>query len=286
MCISGYVDPMISIHRYDPIVYIEVLYIGVWSAPPSPHKHASHVLFLVLTHTQALKDAREVMPSPSPSTNARLPPVAVSGEGKGGDATNGSPTLSTPPSGAITVAPGRDEAGIAAPMVAGGGGGTRGGGEGLSHAERLEARAGEVMGRVVGLAAFCDRAGASKDLEVYMYDAVVIFLLCMLTGTADVFFFLLLLLALEFFGGTQAFRSLFLLHTLLIFFMFVFFFVFLFLVFFFSCFFLLVCFFVSHCFVCGYCVFAMFGCCLISFLLRCCLVSFLVRCCCYCFCRC
>lgn len=128
------------------------------------------------------------MPSPSPSTNARPSPVAVSREG--GDATNGSPTLSTPPSGVIMVAPGSDEAGTAATpaaatpaagaamVVTGRGGGSGGGGEGLSHAERLEARAGEVMGRVVGLAAFCDRAGASKDLEVCTMLLYICFCAC------------------------------------------------------------------------------------------------------------
>lgn len=104
------------------------------------------------------------MPSPSPSPNAPPPPVSVSGGGKGGDASNVSPTLSTPPSGAITVAPGRDAA--AAAMVVAEGGGGSGGEEALTQEGRLQAKAAEVMDRVVGLAAFCDRAGASKDLEV------------------------------------------------------------------------------------------------------------------------
>ncbi|CAM9949088.1 unnamed protein product, partial [Laminaria digitata] len=71
---------------------------------------------------ETLKDAREVMPSPSPSINTPPPPVAaVSGGSKGKrDATNGSPTLSaTPPSGAVVVAPGRGEAGTAAEAVSG-----------------------------------------------------------------------------------------------------------------------------------------------------------------------
>ena len=60
----------------------------------------------------------------------------------------------------------------AAMVVAEGGGGSGGGVEGMSHAERLEVRAAEVMDRVVGLAAFCDRAGAAKDLEVWHVGAV------------------------------------------------------------------------------------------------------------------
>ena len=106
------------------------------------------------------------MPSPGPSADAPPPPVSVPGAGKGGDATEGSLTLSAPPSGAIMVAPGRDEAGTAAAMVVAEGDGGSGGGEGLTHAGRLRARAAEVMDMVMGLAAFCDRAGASKDLEV------------------------------------------------------------------------------------------------------------------------
>ncbi|CAM9982742.1 unnamed protein product, partial [Ectocarpus sp. 12 AP-2014] len=41
-------------------------------------------------------------------------------------------------------------------------------GEGLGHAEKLDMRADEIMGRVLGLASLCERAGASKELEVVL----------------------------------------------------------------------------------------------------------------------
>lgn len=82
--------------------------------------------------------------------------VAPGREGKADTAAV--PAAAATPSGAMVVVEG------------GGGSGTGGGGtgEGMSHAERLDVRAAEVMDRVVALAAFCDRTGASKDLEVFL----------------------------------------------------------------------------------------------------------------------
>ncbi|CAB1098104.1 unnamed protein product [Ectocarpus sp. CCAP 1310/34] len=41
-------------------------------------------------------------------------------------------------------------------------------GEGLGHAKKLDTRADEIMGRVLRLASLCERAGASKELEVVL----------------------------------------------------------------------------------------------------------------------
>ncbi|CAN0321903.1 unnamed protein product, partial [Ectocarpus sp. 4 AP-2014] len=41
-------------------------------------------------------------------------------------------------------------------------------GEGLGHAEKLDMRADEITGRVLRLASLCERAGASKELEVVL----------------------------------------------------------------------------------------------------------------------
>lgn len=41
-------------------------------------------------------------------------------------------------------------------------------GEGLGHAEKLDTMTDEIMGRVLRLASLCERAGASKELEVQL----------------------------------------------------------------------------------------------------------------------
>lgn len=96
-------------------------------------------------------------------------------------ATMGMPTIPLPAMGAagagstsaLALAGGRNrgDGSIVARAVS-----TPGGGEaesvaveghnGLSHVEKLEMRSAEIMEQILGLASFCERAGASKELEV------------------------------------------------------------------------------------------------------------------------
>lgn len=112
-------------------------------------------------HNKAIKDAREVVslqPAGPPSTVTTpldSPPDGVNV----GDTRNVSPGLSTPAETGAVV-----EAGVATDEGEGEGMGRSG--EVLNHVERLEVRAAEIMEEVVALAVFCERVGASKDLEV------------------------------------------------------------------------------------------------------------------------
>lgn len=152
---------------------------------PTPHPPAPPG-----ARNQALKDAREVMPSKSPATPAPVifrpssssssastsgsTALAVTDEVNGGsDAEKLSPTLVTPPGAIVTSrsAGKRELADEEKAAVAVGGvavGGERWNGEGTGHVDRLKATAAGIMDRLVDLATFCDNTGASKDLEVCM----------------------------------------------------------------------------------------------------------------------
>lgn len=115
---------------------------------------------------QELKDARKVVPA-----TMGMPTIPVRPNRAGAGAG---------PTSALAVAGGQNggDGGIVARALAMPGGGPvgAGGGEagqvsaeghtGLSHVEKLEVRAAEIMEQVLGLASFCERAGASKELEV------------------------------------------------------------------------------------------------------------------------
>lgn len=84
-------------------------------------------------------------------------PLAVAGGANGGDGSIVSRALSTPGGGPVAVGQGEAEAEEGR------------NGDGLSYVEKLEIRASEIMERVLGLASFCERAGASKELDVSVW---------------------------------------------------------------------------------------------------------------------
>lgn len=113
---------------------------------------------------QALKDARKVVPTtmamsspPLLASSSSSSALAVDGEPSGGDRSIVSRALLPP--GAGPVATGREDADAAAAEEGRNG-------DGINYVEKLESRAEEIMERVLGLAAFCEKAGASKELDV------------------------------------------------------------------------------------------------------------------------
>lgn len=131
-----------------------------------PLLRVSHVRACV---RQALKDARKVVPttmamsspslSASSSRSSSASELAVAGGADAGDVSIVSRALLPPGAGPVATA-GRVEAEAAAAVDDGRHG------DGLSYVEKLEMRAEDIMERVLGLAAFCERAGAAKDLDV------------------------------------------------------------------------------------------------------------------------
>lgn len=128
---------------------------------------------------QALKDARKVVPTTmamsSPplsasSSSSSASELAVAGGPDAGDRSIVSRALLPPGGGPVAAGRGEAEAAAAADE------GRHG--DGLSYVEKLEIRAEEIMGRVLGLAAFCERAGAAKDIDVSVKGCVVCVVLC------------------------------------------------------------------------------------------------------------
>lgn len=119
---------------------------------------------------QELKDARKVMPATMGMPTISLPAgragagasttsaLALAGGPNGGDGGIVARALSTPGGGPVGAGVGEAESVAAA--VEGYSGNE------LTHVEKLEIRAAEIMEQVLGLASFCERAGASKELEV------------------------------------------------------------------------------------------------------------------------
>lgn len=128
-------------------------------------------LFFLFTplRRQELKDARKVMPAAmgmptSPLSAGRAgastaSALAFAGGSNGGDGGVVARALSAPGSGPSGAGGGEAESAAAAAVEGHNG-------SGLSHVEKLEIRAAEIMQQVLGLATFCERAGASKELEV------------------------------------------------------------------------------------------------------------------------
>ncbi|CAN0514265.1 unnamed protein product [Ectocarpus sp. 12 AP-2014] len=104
---------------------------------------------------EALKDARKGMPKAMPATafSSRSPPLVNSGGGAMDDVAM--PALANCDGSTVGE---QSIAAVPKPRN----------GEGLGHAEKLDMRADEIMGRVLGLASLCERAGASKELEVVL----------------------------------------------------------------------------------------------------------------------
>ncbi|CBJ27230.1 conserved unknown protein [Ectocarpus siliculosus] len=104
---------------------------------------------------EALKDARKGMPKAMPATafSSASPLLVNSGGGAMDDVTT--PALADCDGSAVGE---QSVAAVAKPRN----------GEGLGHAEELGMRADEIMGRVLRLASLCERAGASKELEVVL----------------------------------------------------------------------------------------------------------------------
>lgn len=114
---------------------------------------------------QALKDARKVVPTTMAMSSPPLPvgssssALAVARGPSGGDGSIVSRALLPPGGGGVAAGRGVAEAAAAAAEEGRNG-------DALSYVEKLELRAEEIMERVLGLAAFCERAGASKELDV------------------------------------------------------------------------------------------------------------------------
>lgn len=134
------------------------------------------VTLLCYTLHQELKNGRTVMPATMDmSTVVPLPAsrpgagasttstLALAGRPNGGDGSIATRVLSTPGGGPVGA--GAGAGGEEAESAVEGHNGD-GDGDGLSHVEKLEMRAAEIMEQVLGLASFCERAGASKELEV------------------------------------------------------------------------------------------------------------------------
>ncbi|CAM9821657.1 unnamed protein product [Ectocarpus sp. 6 AP-2014] len=105
---------------------------------------------------EALKDARKGMPKAMPATAfSSTSPLLVN---SGGGAMDDVATPAFADCDGSAVGEQSVPAAVAKPRN----------GEGLGHAEELGMRADEIMGRVLRLASLCERAGASKELEVVL----------------------------------------------------------------------------------------------------------------------
>lgn len=128
---------------------------------------------------QELKDARKVMPATMGMSTIPLPAggagtgasatsaLAVAGGSNGGDGSSiVARALAAPGAGPVGARGGEAESMPAVAATAAEGHN----GDGLSHVEKLEIRAAEIMEQVLRLASFCERAGASKELEVSVFE--------------------------------------------------------------------------------------------------------------------
>ncbi|CAM9275179.1 unnamed protein product [Ectocarpus fasciculatus] len=104
---------------------------------------------------EALKDARKDMPKVMPATafSSTSPLLVNSGGGAMDDVAT--PALAGCDENTVGE---QSAAAVTKPRN----------GEGLGHSEKLDTRADEIMGRVLSLASLCERAGASKELEVVL----------------------------------------------------------------------------------------------------------------------